>query len=223
MGNIRPAFRHLQFEAENQVLQNVLQCFNIFNSRRDFALPSTALMFTAAAKFTATYFTAFLLTVIAFYLSLLTTSLPTAPYNRAAIDRAIEVLEQKGFDREVFLLRKTATFRSTDHWLNTLIFKENAYAATNFPVQIVTIYPDFYYKAVDDTERAMVLLHEAQHLQGKNEAEAYAYVWKNRARLGWTLQTHGTTPSYVTIELQTRENAPELFTCYDRQWKDCTE
>lgn len=205
------------------MLQSILQCFNIFNSRRDFALSPASEMLTAAAKFLATYLTAAVLTTVAFYLSLITTSLPIAPYNRASIDRAISLLQQKGFEREAFLLRRTATFRSTDHWLNSLIFKENAYAATNFPMQIITVYPDFYYKTVDDTERAMVLLHEAQHLQGKNEAEAYAYVWQNRERLGWTLRTHGSTPSYVTIEQQTRENAPEIFVCGDKQFYDCTE
>jgi hypothetical protein len=104
-----------------------------------------------------------------------------------------------------------------------MIFKENAYAATNFPFQMITLYPDFYHKAKDDTERAMILLHEAQHLQGADEQEAYAYVWKNRTRLGWTQITYGGTPTYIDVAGLTRENAPALFTCTQKVWNDCTE
>ena len=164
-----------------------------------------------------------LFTIGFFYLSLLATSLPLEHHQRETVDRAIAILEAKGFDSEVFLLRNTVSYRSSDHWLNSFVFSENAYAATNFPVQIVTIYPDFYTKAEDDTERAMILLHEARHLMGEGEPEAYAYVWQNRNRLGWTILTHGTTPTYITIGDITREIAPELFTCTDKLWNDCTE
>ncbi|MBA2379426.1 MAG: hypothetical protein H0V76_07610 [Blastocatellia bacterium] len=163
------------------------------------------------------------LAVVAFYLSLVTTSLPPAPHEQPAIDRAVAILEEKGFNREVFLLRNTVTFRSTDHWLNAIVEKENAYASTNFPFQIITVYPDFHVKTVDDTERAMILLHEARHLMGEGEKEAYGYVWQNRHRLGWTQLSHGTTPSYITVSELTREYAPELFTCSDKLWGDCTE
>ncbi|HYJ92337.1 MAG TPA: M48 family metalloprotease [Pyrinomonadaceae bacterium] len=163
------------------------------------------------------------LALVAFYCSLIASSAPVRPEDRAAVNRAIKILEDKGFDREVFLLRHTAAFRGSDNWLNNLTKQDNAYAATNFPFQIVTLYTDFYQKAKDDTERAMVLLHEAQHLKGKDEHDAYAYVWQNRARLGWTQISYGTTPSYITIEEQTRENAPELFTCQQKLWNDCTE
>jgi len=163
------------------------------------------------------------LTVIIFYLSLLITSTPIESYNQETIDRAIALLEAKGFDREVFLLRRVATFRGSDNWLNALTEKENAYAATNFPFAVITLYPDFYTKAQDDTERAMVLLHEAQHLQSNDETGSYEYVWRNRQKLGWTLLSHGTTPTFVTVELQTRENNPYLFTCPARLWDDCTE
>jgi hypothetical protein len=162
-------------------------------------------------------------TVILFYLSLLATSRPVSYFDMQVVDRAIGVLESKGFEREAFILRHTTTFRSTDHWLNRVIFKENAYAATNFPFQIITLYPDFYGKAKDDTERAMILLHEAQHLQNANEQQAYAYVWKNRSRLGWTQMTYGATPTYIDVSGLTRENAPELFTCTQKVWNDCTE
>jgi hypothetical protein len=164
-----------------------------------------------------------LLALFAFYLSLVATSAPLTARERNSVDAAIRVLDQKGFSREAFLLRHAATFRSTDNWLNSVTKQDNAYAATNFPFQIITLYPDFYDKAVDDTERAMVLLHEAQHVQGSDEAAAYGYVWKHRQQLGWTQITYGTTASYITIAEQTRDYAPDVFTCSDHAWNDCTE
>ncbi len=163
------------------------------------------------------------LTLIIFYLSLLITSMPLGAEKYETVNSAIEVLEQKGFDREVFLLRRTATFRSGDNWLNTLTDKEKAYAATNFPLGMMTLYPDFFSKTHDDTERAMILLHEAQHLKGGNELEAYAFVWQNRHRLGWTQLSHGTTPTFITVEELTREQLPQIFTCPEKLWDDCTE
>lgn len=162
------------------------------------------------------------LTMTIFYLSLIATSAPITSEEREAIDRAIGVLEEKGFEREVFLLRRAATFRGGGNWLNEYTNWDNAYAATNFPFGIITLYPDFYFKAVDDTERAMILLHEARHLQGGDERDAYKFVWENRERLGWTILKYGTTASFVTIEQQTRENAPELFTCAEKLFDDCT-
>lgn len=163
------------------------------------------------------------LALSAFHLSLVATSVPLSPTERDTVERAIDLLDAKGFGREVFLLRHTATFRSTDHWLNLIAGNENAFAATNFPFQIVTLYPDFYTKAIDDTERAMILLHEAQHLMAGDESAAYGYVWRHRSRLGWTQLTHGTTETYVTIAEQTRENSPTLFNCPSNLWNDCTE
>jgi hypothetical protein len=163
------------------------------------------------------------LALFAFYLSLVASSAPLSVNERLQVQAAIKVLEAKGFSREAFLLRHTVTYRSTDNWLNSLTKQDNAYAATNFPFQIITIYPDFYYKAADDTERAMVLLHESQHLQGKDEAGAYGFVWQHREQLGWTQIKYGSTPSYVTIAEQTHDYAPEMFTCPNRVWNDCTE
>lgn len=199
------------------------QCYTIFNSLRAISFPYAAPVLLSIFQQLGSYSISIVLALVAFYLSLVTTSLPPTKHERAAIDRAIGVLASKGFDEEVWLLRRTVTFRATDHWLNNFVEKENAYASTNFPFQIVTLYPDFYGKAVDDTERAMVLLHEARHLMGENENQAYAYVWRNRKNLGWTLETHGTTESYITIEEQTRENAPDLFNCPGKPWNDCTE
>ena len=136
----------------------------------------------------------------------------------------LKLVEERSWERrEAFLLRHLTVYRNTDNWLNAVTEKENAYAATNYPFNVVTLYPDFFTKAADDTERAMILLHEAQHLQGTGEREAYAYAWESRRQVGWTLLEYGATEGYVTVETLTRETAPELFTCADRLWNDCTE
>ena len=163
------------------------------------------------------------LTLAVFHLSLLATSTPLSLDERATVDRAIDLLAKKGFLYEADVLRTTVTFRRTDHWLNRIVEKENAFAATNFPFQIVTTYEDFFSRASDDTERAMVLLHEARHLMGEDETEAQAYVWRARRQLGWTQLTHGTTETFITVQQQTREHVPALFTCSNRNWNDCTE
>ncbi len=138
---------------------------------------------------TANYVAAGALAVFILYLSLLATSVPPTDAERRKIDRAIDVLEAKGFEQEAFVLRHLTVFRKSDNWLNGVAASENAYAATNFPFGMMTIYPDFYEKATDDTERAMVLLHEARHIEGADERQAYTYVWENRERLGWTALT----------------------------------
>ena len=158
-----------------------------------------------------------------FYSSLIATSKPITAEQYSKVNDAIDLLEARGFEREAFLLRNTVQFRGSDNWFNNAMLKADSYAATNFPFQLVTLYPDFYSKTTDDVERAMVLLHEAKHLESEDENGAYAYVWQNRKRLGWTQLSHGTTATYVTISEQTRENAPELFTCPDKVWNDCTE
>jgi hypothetical protein len=150
--------------------------------------------------------------LVLLYISLVTTSQPVTLYERVDLDAAISLLDRRGFNSEVFLLSNTATFRRSDHWLNKLAIAEPAFASTNFPFQIVTIYPDFFDTASDDTERAMILLHEARHLAGDGEAEAYTFVWNNRARLGWTEESHGDTPLYAMVTEQTRAYAPKLFT-----------
>ena len=158
-----------------------------------------------------------------FHSSLLVTSQPLRADEEAQVARAVALLDAKGFAREAFLLRRLTLFRSSDNWLNAMTDKENAFAATNYPFNIITLYPDFFQKAQDDTERAMILLHEVQHLQGANEREAYGFAWRSRHRIGWTILSHGTTESYITVEALTREVAPELFACKEKIWNDCTE
>lgn len=163
-----------------------------------------------------------LATLLLIYFSLIISSTPVSISQREMIDKAIDLLEEKGFENEAILFRRTVLFRNTDNWLNSLVNEEKAYAATNYPFEIVTIYPDFYDRTKDDTERAMILLHEARHLQGGDEQDAYSFVWSNRKKLGWNILPYGTTDVFIETELQTREYAPELFKCPEKLWNDCT-
>ena len=87
----------------------------------------------------------------------------------------------------------------------------------------MTIYPDFFKFPVDDTERAAILLHEARHMRGEDEHDAYAFVWKHRKQLGWTRDKYGNSPVWTGVRKQTRDTVPELFVCESNEYKDCTE
>lgn len=164
-----------------------------------------------------------LFTVFGFYISLIASADRLSYEQQATLDRAIEVLDSKGFSDEVFYLRYLAAFRASDHWLNASVVKEAAYAATNYPFEIMTIYPDFFEYTADDVERAAILLHEAKHLQGGEEKEAYKFVWENRKKLGWTKEKYGRSVIWINVRKQTREFAPDLFICEFSELGDCTE
>lgn len=156
----------------------------------------------------------FLLCVIGlggFYYSLVFSSDSLSFEQRESVERSIQILREKGFSNEVFYLEYLATFRGSDNWLNNSVPKESAYASTNYPFEIMTIYPDFFTYTADDLERAAILLHEAKHLQGANEKKAYAFVWANRFKLGWTQEKYGNSIVWRNVRLQTKEFAPHLF------------
>ena len=163
-----------------------------------------------------------LIAVAGFYVSLVFSAKGLSYEERKAIAAAIDVLENKGFTEEAFLLQRVAVFRSNDNWLNASVAKENAFAATNFPFEIVTIYPDFFSYPADHVERAAILLHEARHLKGEDEQKAYEYVWKNRKRLGWTIETYGNSVVWSEVRKQTRDRVPGLFVCDVNPFGDCT-
>ncbi len=158
-----------------------------------------------------------------FYLSLIGSAKSLSYDDKQTVKRAIAVLREKGFAEEAFYLENLAAFRGSDNWLNASVAKENAYAATNFPFEIITLYSDFFSYPVDDIERAAILLHEAKHLTGANEREAYEFVWKHRAQLGWTFTEYAESPVWHNIRRQTKDNVPEIFTCGDLAYFDCTE
>jgi hypothetical protein len=158
-----------------------------------------------------------------FYMTLIVSAKRLAYEEQKTIERAVLILEEKGFAREVFLLRYLTAYRATDNWLNASTREENAYAATNFPFEIMTVYPDFFTFPQDDTERAAILLHEAQHLKGGDEKAAYEFVWVNREKLGWTKENYGDSVIWRHVRKQTREAAPHLFVCEASEYADCTE
>lgn len=155
------------------------------------------------------------------YLSLLTTSDPISLEQRQLVNRAIEMLERKGYTRDTFMLRHVVSFRSTDNWWNRWVGHGDAYAATNFPFEVVTLYPDFFTLPVDDTERAAILLHESYHLFGYRERAAFDGVWREKRKLGWNKETYGQTRVWKNVREFTGNYAPELFRCGLEHNIDC--
>ncbi|HKP67949.1 MAG TPA: hypothetical protein VJV05_01620 [Pyrinomonadaceae bacterium] len=186
------------------------------SSKRRFSKPSIA-------KRASVCLAVLIATVISFYISLVYSADALTAEGAAKIEAGIRILEEKGFTDEVRLLRHVAVFRSTDNWLNASVEKESAYAATNFPFEIVTIYPDFFKFSTDDVESAAILLHEAKHLQGQDEKEAYEFVWKNRQRLGWTYDRYSRSAIWLETRKLTKELSPILFVCEFNEFWDCTE
>lgn len=162
-----------------------------------------------------------LIILIVWYLSLLLTSNSLQPDQNLKVDVAIGLIEQSGFGREGFVLRHATMFRSTDNWWNHWLGHHDAYAATNFPFEIVTLYPEFFNDPVDDRERAAVLLHEARHLLGDGEEAALRSAWMNKRRLGWTKDQYQQTKVWDATERLTRAQFPYLFQCGSDGKTDC--
>jgi hypothetical protein len=160
---------------------------------------------------------------LGFYLSLIASAKPLDLEQKETVNRAMQLLRESAFETEAMFLSRFTAFRRDDHWLNAAVPKENAYAATNFPFQIMTLYADFFAYPEDDVEKAAILLHEARHLMGEGEKEAYEYVWKNKARLGWTKENYPVSEVWLNVREQTREHAPDLFICTEKPLGDCTE
>ncbi|HEV8394054.1 MAG TPA: hypothetical protein VGQ37_07250 [Vicinamibacterales bacterium] len=160
--------------------------------------------------------------LFAWWVSLFATSEGLDPEQQVIVFRAVELLEEKGFSKEVFALRNVARFRSTDNWWNLYNEHYQAYAATNFPFEIVTIYPWFFDLPKDDVERAVILLHEAQHLMGADEETALRRVWALKARLDWTAERYGHSKVWKNTREWTQTTASDLFTCKEVEI-DCTK
>ncbi len=131
------------------------------------------------------------------------------------------VLEQKGFGKEGFVLRNLVTYRETDNWWNTYLGHRDAYAATNFPFEVLTLYPEFFANSADDEERAAILLHEACHLFGSGEEAALEYVWRNKQRLGWTADKYSQSRVWNNTRDLTKNLVPKLFQCGPDGKSDC--
>jgi hypothetical protein len=162
-----------------------------------------------------------LIVLVVWYFSLLISSDPLQPEQHLKVDVAIGLLELRGFSHEAFVLRHATQFRSTDNWWNRYIGHRDAYAATNFPFEIVTLYPEFFNTPVDDCERSAVLLHEARHLLGDGEEAALRSTWMAKQRLGWTAERYKQTRVWDATERLTKEEFPYMFQCGPDGQSDC--
>ncbi len=162
-----------------------------------------------------------LISLLICYVSLLISSDGLQPDQREGVEKAIAALEQHGFNREVFILKHLTVFRSTDNWWNRYIGHRDAYAATNFPFEVVTLYPEFFSVPVDDNERAAVLLHESSHLMGGGEEAALGSTWRNKQRLGWTADRYKQTRLWYATEQLTKAQFPYMFKCGADGQSDC--
>ena len=161
--------------------------------------------------------------LFAAYMSLLLTS-DELPYDeRQTVRAATAILKQKGFSRQAFVLENLVQYRTTDNWWNRYVGHHDAYAATNFPFEVVTLYPEFFETAVDDTERAAILLHESYHLLGSGEAAALEGVWREKQKLGWTADKYGRTKVWINTRDLTAAGAPKLFQCGTDGSLDCIQ
>jgi hypothetical protein len=153
--------------------------------------------------------------------SLLLTSDPIDDHQREVVFRSIQILDRAGFSRESAMLRHFANFRATDNWWNVYLGHQDAYAATNFPLGVLTLYEPFFRTAVDDNERAVILLHEAQHLVGAGEDAALERVWREKHRLNWTADEYSQTKVWKNTREWTLSSLPSLFACGPNHLSDC--
>jgi hypothetical protein len=156
-----------------------------------------------------------------FYASLLFSADKPNPDQLVKIRSAIDLLQNRGFSSEAFVLNHVASFRTTDNWLNAYVGHRDAYAATNFPFEVVTLYPEFFEAPVDDCERAAVLLHEARHLFGDGEDAALENTWKSKRQLGWTSEKYKQTRVWDATMRLTKAQFPYMFQCGGDGETDC--
>lgn len=159
--------------------------------------------------------------LIIFYSSLLLSSDGLNADQRAKVETAITLIKSSGLTKEAFVLDHLASFRATDNWLNVYVGHRDAYAATNFPFEVVTLYPEFFEVPVDDRERAAVLLHEARHLLGDGEDAALQNTWQRKRQLGWTADKYGQTRVWDATMRLTKATFPYMFQCGGSGDQDC--
>jgi hypothetical protein len=157
------------------------------------------------------------------YASLLMTSEGLEGEQEQTIEDAVAIIERAGFPREAFALRHVVSYRRTANWWNRYVGHQTAYAATNFPFAVVTLYPAFFRFPVDDVERAAILLHEAHHVLGADEPNALRRVWMDKQRLGWTARDYASTRVWRNTREWTASSSPALFQCGLDGRSDCIE
>ncbi|HKP45674.1 MAG TPA: hypothetical protein VJT50_03680 [Pyrinomonadaceae bacterium] len=163
-----------------------------------------------------------LVLLFVFYMSLRISSDDLDYQHREIVMQSVEVLNRQGFSREAFVLKHLTTYRSSENWWNRFIGHREAYAATNFPFEVLTLYPQFFNVPLDENERAAILLHEAYHLLGSGELAALERVWRNKQQLGWTEDRYGGTAVWRITKGLTMDGVPQLFQCGTDHASDCT-
>jgi hypothetical protein len=161
--------------------------------------------------------------LVIWYVSLIVSSEGLNSNQNQAVSMAINVLEQKGFTSNAFVLRRLVSYRSTDNWWNRYTGHRDAYAATNFPFEVLTLYPEFFSLSLDDTERAAMLLHESYHLFGHGEEAALEGAWLDKQRLGWTADKYERSRVWNATRQLTIANVPKLFKCGPDHHSDCLQ
>jgi hypothetical protein len=157
------------------------------------------------------------------YLSLLVSSEGLTSDERQTVMNAVLILEQTGFSKEASALRHLVSYRRTDNWWNQYLGHHSAYAATNCPFAVVTLYPAFFKFPADDTERATILLHESFHVYGQREEAALQRERIEKRRLGWTSPRYGHTRVWTNTREWTLAAVPNLFRCGDDRHSDCLD
>lgn len=157
------------------------------------------------------------------YGSLIVTSSGLSGEEKAMTDEAIAVLERTGFSNEAFVLQHVVSFRGTDNWWNGYVGHQSAYAATNYPFFVVTLYGPFFKTATDAVERASILLHESHHVLGDDEDAALRRSWLERTQLGWTSERYGDTRVWKNTREWTMRSLPVLFQCGVDGESDCLQ
>ena len=161
--------------------------------------------------------------VVVAFLSLLMTSEGLSDEQQRIGTGAVALGEWCVSTRQSRVLRGVVFYRSSDNWWNTHVGHQNAYAATNFPFAVVTLYPGFFRVSVDATERAAILLHESHHVFGADERTALQRVWIDKRRLGWTAPLYNRTRVWRNTKEWTNGAIPVLFQCGDDRQSDCVE
>ena len=163
------------------------------------------------------------LILVTCYASLLVSSQGVSVEERQLVMEAVAVLDRAGFSKESFVLRHVVSYRSTDNWWNRYVGHQTAYAATNFPFGVITLYPAFFRFPIDEVERATILLHESSHLFGEREEEALQRVWIEKHKLGWTSIRYSHTRVWKNTREWTSGSVPVLFRCGEDRKSDCLE
>jgi len=129
------------------------------------------------------------------------------------VDAAIAVLDPvQDLYSEAQVLRTAKYRRSKPPYLyGVCIYKGGCFAAAHYGFLFLD--DQFFDQNLlhDSVERAAVLLHEAFHLEGGNEHDAYAGVWVNKEKFGWTETPYSHYFLWGQVKAETMNAAPELF------------